>query len=505
MKKKSLRPASLTLVCLIEIFSGCGCASSDTTTGEDFVATDSTSLAMSTQSKDINELDQKRQKIKLGHSINTAANEYLPILDPSESKLYFSGMDRTGFFDFKLDFTKEKSAGGEDIFLSEKEEGIWADARPIISINTNGHEVVSQAFNNGDLLVTANYPENLGVKNNSNAGVYTTDIFFLKKSNGNYQINHLPEPVNSIFTEADGWMSEDKTFILFVSDRPGNVGEYKKKGWNWNESFWGNTDIYVSVKDGDFWSVPLNLGPLVNTQYAERTPWLSKDGLTLYLSSNGYIEGKTDLDVYAFKRTSRSDWTTWSGPCSISDANTQYDDWGYKETESGIAFLASAEKLNYKPTQRGAAGAAGIRETNFRTGYELFGLQIAALNSEFETNIYSLVVAERPSFTIDEVFFDFNSSLIKKQFERYLLLIADQIGQNKSLSIEIHGHTDNIGNAHYNQELSIKRAESIKKLLIENGIQNSIIIKGHGVTKPISIKNDKVSNAKNRRVEIFLK
>jgi outer membrane protein OmpA-like peptidoglycan-associated protein len=300
-------------------------------------------------------------------------------------------------------------------------------------------------------------------------------------------------------------MSEDKTFILFVSDRPGNVGEYKKKGWNWNESFWGNTDIYVSVKDGDFWSVPLNLGPLVNTQYAERTPWLSKDGLTLYLSSNGYIEGKTDLDVYAFKRTSRSDWTTWSGPCSISDANTQYDDWGYKETESGIAFLASAEKLNYKPTQRGAAGAAGIRETNFRTGYELFGLQIAALNSEFETNIYSLVVAERPSFTIDEVFFDFNSSLIKKQFERYLLLIADQIGQNKSLSIEIHGHTDNIGNAHYNQELSIKRAESIKKLLIENGIQNSIIIKGHGVTKPISIKNDKVSNAKNRRVEIFLK
>lgn len=505
MKKKSLRLASLTLVCLFVIFSGCGGSSSDTTTGVGDVTADSISLAISAQPKDIKELDQKRKRIKLGHSINTAANEYLPILDPSESKFYFSAMDRTGFFDFKLDFTKEKSAGGEDIFLSEKEEGIWADARPITSINTNGHEVVSQAFNNGDLLVTANYPENLGVKNNSNAGVHTTDIFFLKKTNVKYQISHLPEPVNSIFTEADGWMSEDKTFILFVSDRPSNVGEYKKKGWKWNESFWGNTDIYVSVQEGDFWSVPINLGPLVNTQYTERTPWLSKDGLTLYLSSNGYVEGKTDLDVYAFKRTNRSDWTTWAGPYAISDANTQYDDWGYKETESGNAFLASADKLNYKPTQRGVAGDAGIRETNFRTGYELFGLQVAALNSEFETNIYSLLRPELASFTIEEVFFDFNSFTIKKQFERYLLLIVDQIGQNKSLTIEIHGHTDNIGNANYNQELSIKRAESIKNFLIENGIQNSILTKGLGATKPISIESNKISNAKNRRVEIFLK
>jgi hypothetical protein len=39
-------------------------------------------------------------------------------LNADGSKLYFSAMDRTGFFDFKLDFTKEKSAGGEDIFYS---------------------------------------------------------------------------------------------------------------------------------------------------------------------------------------------------------------------------------------------------------------------------------------------------------------------------------------------------------------------------------------------------
>jgi outer membrane protein OmpA-like peptidoglycan-associated protein len=449
-------------------------------------------------------LDGKRQRVKLGHSINTAANEYLPVIDPSGLKFYFSGMDRTGFFDFKLDFTKEKSAGGEDIFLSEKEEGIWLDARPISAINTNGHEVVSQVLKNGDLVVTANYPENLGVKQNTNAGVQTTDLFWLKRANGDYQINHFPEPVNSIFTEADGWMAEDKSFILFVSDRPGHVGEYHKKGWKWNDSFWGNTDIYVCVQEGDFWSVPINLGPLINTQFAERTPWLSKDGLTLYLSSNGYKEGRTDLEVYAFKRKSTSDWTSWTGPYEIVDANTQYDDWGYKETDGGVAYLASAEKLNYKPTQRGAAGDAGIRETNFRTGYELFGLQTAALDSEFETNIYSLLAPEKPSFTIDEVFFDFNSFSIKKEFEKYLVLISDQISQNKQATIQINGHTDNVGNPEYNQELSIKRADAIKEFLINNGIQNPIVTKGLGATKPISSKQDKDSRAKNRRVEIFL-
>lgn len=445
-----------------------------------------------------------RQIIKLNHHINTTANEYLPVISNDEKTLYFTGMDRTGFFDFKLDYTKQKTSGGEDVFISEFNNGIWIDSRPISFLNTNSHEAVTQILNNNNLLITGNYPEKLGPKNSYN-GTETTDIFLAKKiSQNNFQLIHFPEPINSIYDEADGILSEDETSMLFVSDRPGNIGEYHKKGWKWNDSFWGNTDIYVCVQEGDFWSVPINLGPLINTQFAERTPWLSKDGLTLYLSSNGYKEGRTDLEVYAFKRKSTSDWTSWTGPYEIVDANTQYDDWGYKETDGGVAYLASAEKLNYKPTQRGAAGDAGIRETNFRTGYELFGLQTAALDSEFETNIYSLLAPEKPSFTIDEVFFDFNSFSIKKEFEKYLVLISDQISQNKQATIQINGHTDNVGNPEYNQELSIKRADAIKEFLINNGIQNPIVTKGLGATKPISSKQDKDSRAKNRRVEIFL-
>jgi outer membrane protein OmpA-like peptidoglycan-associated protein len=496
----------LTILCISLLLISCGGRNSSTSDSTNLVdSLSAINLDSSTTVSIKGKLDGKRQRVKLGHAINTVADEYLPILNEDGTKLYFSAMDRTGFFDFKLDYTKQKSAGGEDIYYSDITEGVWADARPLSDINTNGHEVVSQVFKNGDLLVTANYPEKLGVKENKDAGVQTTDLFFLKKTKSSFQINHLPEPVNSIFTEADGWMDSDESYLLFVSDRNGNIGEYHKKGWKWNESFWGNTDVYVSIKDGDYWTVPTNLGSIVNSPGAERTPWLSDDGLTMYVSSNGYEKGKTDLDVYAFKRKNLNDWTDWEGPFSIADANTPYDDWGYKETENGDAYLATSTPLGYKPTQGGTAGDGGIRETNYRPGYQIYGLQTAALGAEFETNIYLLKSLNNPAFTINDVFFDFDSFVIKKSFEKYMELIIDQINQNKQAIIEIHAHTDNVGKASYNQELSLKRADAIKKFIINNGVKSKVVIKGFGDTKPIAPNTSDENRSKNRRVEIYLK
>ena len=55
-------------------------------------------------------IDLNRQLIKRSHHINTSANEYLPVLSADENKMYFSAMDRTGFFDFKVDYTKQISS-----------------------------------------------------------------------------------------------------------------------------------------------------------------------------------------------------------------------------------------------------------------------------------------------------------------------------------------------------------------------------------------------------------
>ena len=448
----------------------------------------------------ISKRDLKRQLIKLSHHINTSANEYLPVLSADENKMYFSAMDRTGFFDFKQDFTKQKSSGGEDIFTSEFKDGIWTDARPLINLNTNSHEAVSQILKNKDLLMSANYPEKLGPKNGNN-GTETTDLFLAKSGKNNqFQIIHFPEPVNSIFDEADGLMAEDESFILFVSDRPGHVGDYHKKGWKWNSSFWGNTDVYVSVKDGDFWSVPVNLGKVVNTSGAERTPWLSEDGLTLFVSSNGQVGMRSDLNVYAFKRLDKNNWTDWQGPIEISDANSDDDDWGYKETKIGNAYIARAIPLGFKPTQGGSAGDGGIRETNFRTGYEIVGQQVASLNSENTTDIYFLKKSNEAIFTLPDVFFDFNSAKLNLGMFKILERLVDLIKQNKNYKIEIQGYTDDIGEDDYNLNLSQKRADALKEYLLQNNISNTIIAIGFGKRNP-KFKSDNLKS-KNRRVEI---
>jgi outer membrane protein OmpA-like peptidoglycan-associated protein len=448
-------------------------------------------------------VDYKRQLIKLSHHINTSANEYLPVLSADENKMYFSAMDRTGFFDFKVDYTKQKSSGGEDIFSSEFKDGIWTDSRPINVLNTNSHETVSQILKNNDLLITANYPEKLGPKN-GNKGAETTDLFLAKSGkDGQFQIMHFPEPVNSIFDEADGLMADDESYILFVSDKPGHVGDYHKKGWKWNTSFWGNTDVYVSVKDGDFWSVPVNLGKVVNTSGAERTPWLSEDGLTLFVSSNGQEDTRSDLNVYAFKRTNKNNWIDWEGPIAISDANSDDDDWGYKETKAGNAYLARAIPLGFKPSQGGTAGDGGIRETNFRTGYEIVGQQVASLNSENTTDIYFLKQSNEAVFTLPDVFFDFNSAKLKPVMHIVLDRLVDLIKQNKNYKIEIQGYTDDIGKDDYNLNLSQKRAEAVKEYLLEKNISNSVTAKGLGESNPKYENTNASIKAKNRRVEVY--
>ncbi len=468
--------------------------------GEDQIELEDTfSFSSNVKSK----IDFGRQLIKLSHHINTSANEYLPALSSDENLIYFSAMDRTGFFDFKLDFTKQKSSGGEDIFISEFKDGIWMDARPINNLNTNGHEVVNQVLNNNDLLITANYSEKLGPKPSSN-GTETTDLFLAKKNKTKqFQIVHFPEPVNSIFDEADGLMAEDESYILFVSDRPGHKGEYHKKGWKWNSSFWGNTDVYVSIKEGDFWSVPINLGDLVNTGGAERSPWLSKDELTLFVSSNGHEGKRNDLNIYAFKRVDKNNWTEWEGPYSISDANSNYDDWGYKETKIGNAYFARVTPLGFKPTQGGSAGDGGIRETNYRTGYEILGQQVASLNAENTTDIYFLKQSNEPIFALPDVFFDINSASLKSKMLKVLDRLLDLIKQNKNYKIEIKGFTDDVGKDDYNLNLSQKRSEAVKEYLIKNNISNLVTAKGYGENNPKYDNTDVGKKAKNRRVEIY--
>ncbi|MFM7487084.1 MAG: OmpA family protein, partial [Cytophagales bacterium] len=73
------------------------------------------------------------------------------------------------------------------------------------------------------------------------------------------------------------------------------------------------------------------------------------------------------------------------------------------------------------------------------------------------------------------------------------------------LKIKVIGHTDNVGSDKFNERLSFKRAETVKKFLIIRGIsQNRITVDGKGMSQPIKDNDTEENRATNRRVEILL-
>ncbi|MDR1026985.1 MAG: OmpA family protein [Rickettsiales bacterium] len=104
---------------------------------------------------------------------------------------------------------------------------------------------------------------------------------------------------------------------------------------------------------------------------------------------------------------------------------------------------------------------------------------------------------------IFEVKFDFNKSEIKKEYASVIAKLASAARENKNVKISVVGHTDTVGSDSYNYALGGRRAESVKKMLIEQGIPASSIIVVSSGKNDLKIATGKgVKNADNRRVQV---
>jgi outer membrane protein OmpA-like peptidoglycan-associated protein len=74
--------------------------------------------------------------------------------------------------------------------------------------------------------------------------------------------------------------------------------------------------------------------------------------------------------------------------------------------------------------------------------------------------------------------------------------------ERSTMQVEISGHTDAVGPEAYNLGLSLRRAMSVSRYLVENGIaSDQVVVNFFGETKLIDTSNTKEGNRKNRRVE----
>jgi outer membrane protein OmpA-like peptidoglycan-associated protein/Tol biopolymer transport system component len=106
---------------------------------------------------------------------------------------------------------------------------------------------------------------------------------------------------------------------------------------------------------------------------------------------------------------------------------------------------------------------------------------------------------------LDNVYFDQSSYILRPESYPQLDKLVKTLKLNRRLKIEIGGHTDNVGKARLNQYLSENRAKVISSYLTNNGIlENRLVWKGYGQTKPVAVNDTEGNKAQNRRVEFIV-
>jgi OOP family OmpA-OmpF porin len=106
-------------------------------------------------------------------------------------------------------------------------------------------------------------------------------------------------------------------------------------------------------------------------------------------------------------------------------------------------------------------------------------------------------------WVLENVLFDFDKSVIKPEAYPLLDEVVVILKKNPDMTVELPGHTDNIGTAEYNMGLSLRRANAVADYLEGKGISGDrLTTKGFGFTKPVALNGTAFGRSLNRRVEL---
>ena len=217
-------------------------------------------------SKSASELIAKphRSIIKnIGNKINSAYADYVPLIMADESILYFTSRREGSTGNLKDVYGNYY----EDVYVSKQlADGTWEEAKNIGKpINTNTHDAcVALSFDGNNMIVYRTAPD-----------LVSGDLYLTKTDyEGWTEPQKLGKEINTPFIETSACFSNDTSVIYFSSNKPGG---------------YGGKDIYrIKKLPNGKWSLPINVGPTVNTDKDEDAPFLHPDGITLYFSSKGH-------------------------------------------------------------------------------------------------------------------------------------------------------------------------------------------------------------------------
>ncbi|MCK6692813.1 MAG: OmpA family protein [Thermoanaerobaculia bacterium] len=123
---------------------------------------------------------------------------------------------------------------------------------------------------------------------------------------------------------------------------------------------------------------------------------------------------------------------------------------------------------------------------------------------EFSGDEFSRTLLEQKKLRFDsEILFDHDEATLRPDAQHILQKLANALNGLPEMPVEIGGHTDNTGDAAYNQALSERRARAVYDFLLENGATPTRFSwRGYGENQPVDTNDTEAGRQKNRRVEI---
>jgi OOP family OmpA-OmpF porin len=177
-------------------------------------------------------------------------------------------------------------------------------------------------------------------------------------------------------------------------------------------------------------------------------------------------------------------------PMEAAVAQAKFDCWLEQQEE------------NYQPEHIAACRKA------FRTALNaMYAKEQAFIDSQQQTVVVARSADRAPITRKAVVYFDFDDATIPAREKDKLDTVADSVkGMNGSYTLIAIGHADRAGGYDYNEDLSVRRAESVRKALIDRGIEPSVIVvDGKGEMAPAEPTGDGVREQGNRRVQIGIR
>ncbi|HYM21492.1 MAG TPA: OmpA family protein [Candidatus Kapabacteria bacterium] len=112
---------------------------------------------------------------------------------------------------------------------------------------------------------------------------------------------------------------------------------------------------------------------------------------------------------------------------------------------------------------------------------------------------------EGKRFVFEDLLFQPNQASLAQEFIEELERVVRLLFVRPSMRLRIEGHADSTGPHEKNMELSLKRAEAVRRYLVSSGVQPSRLeVAGYGDTRPISTNSTEEGRRLNRRIEFVV-